>query len=358
MKRRWRWGLRVAGFLLVLWTADVASRSLRFAFWTPFENDPGLNVYVYQRERLGADVLLLGTSKIKAAVIPAVLERQLAADTGHHYSVFSLGQPGSSTFTSWLVLRQVIASNGCPRLVVLELSPATLNAHHGNIPRALRYSAALPDLVRSARWVTSWDRFLGAAGGTFRGVTSGMLFATRGLYWNRVQPALTAATRKRGAQYALRSRRQQLRRLSDLDDDELQQHLNDAAGWGRSQYLDRFAIGGAPEWAFRSIRRLAAERGVRLVIVDPPVAVRYQRQIYPGDEQQRFREYLDRAAAVGELVVADRDAASLGFTDADFVNLTHLHPDGAVRYSRWLSRDVLAPLLAPPASESDGRAPG
>jgi hypothetical protein len=39
-----------------------------------------------------------------------------------------LGQPGTSAFANTRVLRDVVASNGPPRLALLEVTPGCLNA--------------------------------------------------------------------------------------------------------------------------------------------------------------------------------------------------------------------------------------
>jgi hypothetical protein len=357
MSDRRRWVLRVVGFLLLLTLADVTGSWLRISFWTPFENDPGLNVYVYQRERRAADILFLGSSKINTAIIPAVVEGELLTELGQRFTTFCLGQPGSSTLTSWLVLKAVAGSNGDPRVVVLELSPSSLNAHHGDIPRALRYYCSLSDLVWAMPWTTSWSRLVAAPGGAIRGRATGALYATRGLYWSAVSSRLATIARKRGAQFRQNGSWQH-KRLSDLTDDQLRSLVRDARAWGMQQYYGQFDIGGAPEAAFRSICRFTKERGIRLIVLDPPVASPYRREASTVDEMLTYRRYLDGTTSTWDLEWVDIDADLLGLTDADFLNLTHLHPDGAEKYSRHLARTVLAPLLASPASESDGAPTG
>lgn len=354
--RRW-WALRVAGFLLVLMVADAAARWLRIGYWTPFENDRGLAVHVYQQQRHGADILFLGSSRINTAIIPAIVEEELLATLGQPATTFVLGQPGSSALTSWLVLRNVVASNGSPRVVVLELSPGSLNAHHRDTPHALRCYASLPDLVRTAPRLRRWDDLVGATGGAFRGLTSATLFALRGAYWDSVQSQLRAFARKQGAQYP-RTQRWQHRRLADLTDDQRRTLLNGAVGWARHQYLGNYEIGGAPEAAFRAICRLARDRGFPVIVVDPPVATDYRDRATTLEEEREFRDHLDRAARDELVLLPDLDLGSLELTDADFLNLTHLHPDGAARYSRLLAQEALLPAMLPSTGESQDTTSG
>jgi hypothetical protein len=354
------WLARIVGFLLVIVLSDAASSWLRISYWTPFANDRALAIYVYQRQRVAADILFLGTSKINAAVIPAVIEDELLERLGRPVTAFCLGQPGTSAFTSWQVLRDVVSSNGSPSVVVLELSPASLNANHGHIPRDLSSYCLLGDLVEATPWINSWERLVAASGGAFRGVTTCTLSSTRAIYWGSVQPRLETFARKHGAQFGPRRRQQQ--RLSDLSEEQQRQTMRNALPWGRHEYMDRYEIGGAPEAAFRSICRLTRDRGIRLVVLDPPVADRYGRRIATPEESREFRDYLDRAAQTWSFERVELDSAALGLTDADFLNLTHLNWDGAATLSRHLARTVLPGLLAPAATapaieESGGGSP-
>jgi hypothetical protein len=166
-------------------------------------------------------------------------------------------------------------------------------------------------------------------------------------YWESVRPRVEALARKHGAQFG--PRRQQQQRLSDLSEEQQRQLMRNALPWGRHEYMDRYEIGGAPEAAFRSICRLTRDRGIRLVVLDPPVADRYGRRIATPDESREFRAYLDHAAQTCSFERVELDPAALGLTDADFLNLTHLNWDGAAMLSRHLARTVLLRLLAPAA---------
>jgi hypothetical protein len=162
-----------------------------------------------------------------------------------------------------------------------------------------------------------------------------------------VEPRLEGFTRKHGSQFGPRRWRQ--RRLSDLTDEQQELLVRDAVAWGRHEYMDRWEIGGAPVAAFRSICRLTHDRGIRLVVLDPPVAEGYRRWIATPEESREFQSYLDHAAQTCAFESVELDPAALGLSDADFLNLTHLNWDGAATVSRHLARTVLLRLLAPPA---------
>jgi hypothetical protein len=338
------WLLRIVGFLLVIVLSDAASSWLRVGYWTASADNRALAIYVYQRQRVAADVLFLGTSKINTAVIPAVIEDTLSESLGRPVTAFCLGQPGTSAFTSWLVLRDVVSSNGSPGVVVLELSPASLNANHGHIPRDLSSYCSLLDLAGAAPWIDSPERLVAASEGAFRGLATCTLFATRALYWDSLRPRIEKLARRHGAQFGPRQRPQ--KRLSDLTEEQQRQLMRDALPWGRHEYMDRYEIGGAPEAAFRSICRLTRDRGIPLVVLDPPVAERYGRRIATPDESRELRSYLDRAAPACSFKRVELDPAALGLTDADFLDLTHLNSDGAATLSRHLASAVLPGLLA------------
>jgi len=339
-----RWLLRIVGLLAVLVVADISAGVLRITYWTPFENHHALRIFAYQHEMPRADILFLGTSRIRTAVMPAVIEKALSSRLGRDVSTYCLGQDSSTAYTSWLVLDDAVAAHGPPEMIVLEVFPASLNSNHHHVARDLRYYSSISEIVRAARWIDSRDRLSAAAGGSFRGFSSLVLYGSRWLYARDFESDLARHRRRKGAQFP-RTITRQHRRLSDLDANQRHALLDDAVPYARKHYMGHFEVGGAPEAGFRAIIDLARTRGIPLVLVDPPVIPDYREAVCSPEENAEYRETLDRALRDPRPSLVEADLSGLELTEDDFLDLTHLNPWGASKFSRYVAREILLPVM-------------
>ena len=169
--------LRFVGFLALVTLVGGISQALGLKYWMPRSNNRSLNVYLYQREGIEPDVLIVGSSKILRGLVPAVIDAELTEELGREVSTYTVAQLGAGCFTNSIVLRDVLTSNRPPKVVVFEVSPGALNANHNKVADGLRYYASIPDLIQAAPWLTDGERLGGAASGCFRGFANLALFA-------------------------------------------------------------------------------------------------------------------------------------------------------------------------------------
>jgi hypothetical protein len=342
-----RWLFRVLGFLAVIIAGDALSWGLGTKYFTPLSHRRTLKVWAYQQKGSPADVLYLGTSKIRSAVIPRLIDDELSADLGREINTFCLAQQGSSCYENWMVLRDVVASNGAPSAIVLELSPPAVNANHGNLARGIHYFTGTPDLIRSIPWLDSQKRRRAACAAPFRGFTNLVALGMRPIYEDDLQRILSRISRGSGAQYSPQSMEIH-DRISDLQKAERTIALQNAVSIGRSSPMTHFEVGGAPGWGFDSICRFARSRSIPLVILDPPTVKDIDSLLVLPSEAETFRRFVEGYSDHPGVQWVDTDAETLNLTDADFRDFTHLHPEGARKFSRHLAHSVLLPLLQNP----------
>jgi hypothetical protein len=294
-----------------------------------------------------ADVFFLGTSKIRTTVMPEVIEGTLSSRLGREVRIYCFGQNGSNPNTSRLVLDDAIAAHGLPAAIVLEVSPGAFNRNHGHVVRDLRFYSSLADIAGAVRWIDTRDRLKAAAAGSFRGLSSLTRYGSRWLYPGQFEPELSRHQRRRGAQFPPTARKYH-RRLSDRDPAARQALLDTAIPYARTTYLDRYSVGGAPMAGFQRIIGLAAAEGIPVVLVEPPVTPAYRAAICTDDEHAAFRMVIEESLTDSHPPVVEADLSGVELTDRDFLDLTHLHPDGATKVSRHLAQTVLLPLLQNP----------
>jgi hypothetical protein len=337
------WALRIVGFLLVIVMADLVATRLRLKYWLPRTNDRSLNVYLYQRDRVRPDVLFVGSSKTLRGIVPSIIEKELGAALGRPVSAFNVAQLGTSAFGNSLVLRDLVDSNGSPGVVVLELSPAALNANHGGIPDSLRYYCSSRDLLRSLGWLSSIQRLTAAAGGSFRGISNLALYLHHSIFPHGMIAGLETLVERRGREFPDPAGPDTS--LSELPEESWRKLLQRLRRHHRPRLVDRYRIGGAPEAGFRAIRRLTGDRGIPLVVYNPPVTRAYRRAILPAAVRREFADYITSAAAADGFLYLDLDGGAPRLSQRDFIDLGHLNDDGATKLSRHMARSVLAPLM-------------
>jgi hypothetical protein len=169
----------------------------------------------------------------------------------------------------------------------------------------------------------------------------------RPIYEDDLQRILTRISRGSGAQYSPQSMEIH-DRISDLQKAERTIALQNAVSIGRSSPMTHFEVGGAPGWGFDSICRFARSRSIPLVILDPPTVKDIDSLLVLPSEAETFRRFVEGYSDHPGVQWVDTDAETLNLTDADFRDFTHLHPEGARKFSRHLAHSVLLPLLQNP----------
>lgn len=339
-----QWVLRIAGFLGTVTVVGGLSQAVGLKYWMPRSNNRSLNVYLYQREKIEADVLVVGSSKILRGLVPSLIDAELTDGLGRKVSTYTVGQLGAGCYTNSIVLRDVLASNRPPKVVIFEVTPGALNANHNNVPNALRYYASIPDLIRATPWLTDGERMSGAASGYFRG------FANLALYGHHIAfpHGLTAGLERlllwSGRMYGITSDPPE--RLSSLSPRQRKRMIHQTARLARVLRMDRYRIGGAPEAGFDHSCRLARSVGFRLVVINPPVTDDYRRLVFPDAVTNEYSQFMREAERSEAFDFYDLDRGIPRLTDADFLDLGHLNSDGARKLSRYVATDILLPMMS------------
>lgn len=335
-----QWLLRFGGFLGLLLLTQFAARWLGLGYWQPVVNNQALKMYLYQLDGLAPDILFLGTSKVNRAVIPAVVEEGQG-------SVFCLGQRGMGLQAQAIVLRDVLRTNGRPRLVVLEITPAMLNANHGGFRDVLRFYASPSDLVRAVPRLRTPAAWRAAGQGVFRGMTSLYLRAWSRILHGGQERQLASIRRLKGGRYDPVPP-EGMQRLSDLTVGEQQDLLGKIREEGRRSYMRHYEIGGMATEGLEQIIRLTRRQGIGLVLFNPPVTRAYRRAMYRPDEYARYLRYVEEISRREGIPFHDLDDGRLQLTPADFHDFGHLNAAGAEKVSRYMARDLLGPALESP----------
>ena len=324
------------------------SQIVGLKYWMPRINDRSLNVYLYQREKIEPDILIVGSSRILRGLIPELIDTELADGLGRRTTTYTVGQLSANCYTNSMVLRDVLASNRPPEVVIFEASPGALTANHNRVPDALKYYASIPDLVRATPWLTNGDRMSGAASGYFRGFANFALYAHHLAFPHGLTAGLERLLLWRGRMYGITTDSPD--RLTSLPPQKRRRMIDRITRLSRKLHMDRYRIGGAPEAGFYRSCRLTQRYGIRLVVINPPVTDDYRRLMFSDALTDEYLRFMAEAERSEGFLFYDLDRGVPELTDADFMDLGHLNSDGSRTLSRYVAREILLPIM----SDRDG----
>jgi hypothetical protein len=324
------WAVALAALL------NLAMDAWRLKYYQPRSSRWSLNAYALQQSGTRPDILFLGTSRtllgINANLVLDTLDR-----AGHNgVSVFNVAQPASGVVTSRILLRDLIRSNGCPGVVVLEVSPASLNQNGDWWPNVSDYATVLdvPDILPSVTTLEHLDFLLSSA------LRGGLR-----LYDRLATPPESSAIDR---QLATRgSRRSALTwRPEEIGAGPPGRSLRRVVRVHRRNLWRDMDIGGSTERALHDIAVLAEGCSARLVLIDLPMILPYSSR----DEQLVIRPYLEAIhefAASRGAVFFDANAGETAIEPGHFGDPLHLNLGGSIVFSERLAREVLLPVLDP-----------
>ncbi len=303
-------------------------------------------------ERNPVHVLCLGTSRLGLAFSAAEVQarlRQATAETSLH--VFNASIAAQDYPTANAILSEVLKRGKCPSLVVIEVAPelvARYNLWLGNHvmphPTWRHLGVYVGDLVRDLVHVPDLvkDRLIPL----YRcrqqirtGVCTSVL--------DTVTPPPAATSD--GPPCATEGNERFLDRDPDVVfPDRVELGLRTLRDW-----LRNYQVGGLAALNLEQLVRRCRERGMTVVLVAPPVSA-VQRRLYAGPIDTAFTGYIQRLARAYHCTYVDYRAC---LPDGLFVDNHHvMTPQGAVRFSRRLTREVLVPAWpgrVPAASRQD-----
>ena len=344
MRQSHQWIQRIIGFVVLIVLVNALSLQLGLKYWMPRANGRTLNVYVYQRQEIQTDVLIVGSSRILRALTPSIVEDELSGALSRPFTAYNVGQLGTRVIANSLVMKDVLASNSAPRIVIFEVSVGALHSKRGDLQDGLRYYASLGDLVRSTRWwITSPGCGAAAAAGSFRGFSNLFLYGHHLLFPHGLNRGLEKILQREGGVYG--AGEPPGGRLSDLTLAARQKKIRNLQSQKRFWETQTGEIGGPPEKAFRRVCRLVHESGAKLVVLNPPLTQEFREQVYPEFLRREYARYLTQAAGSEGFEYRDLDAEVTDLTEDDFLDFGHLNEVGSRKVSAYTAREVLLPLL-------------
>jgi hypothetical protein len=287
-------------------------------------------------ETLGGDIVVTGDSRMYHAVNPAVMQETLQGIKGTAYTTFNFGIPSGTTPIFLMVAHEAAIHRPPPRVFILGVTPALFSCCDavgaaGTQP-GVRWSG-VPLFVKAA-WRTNVEDagasvFYGASRllGTRTELTAAvhdltlpapMTFQNRGYssLGGRVPPAQQdVRARGRAGGYA------------ELMDKSKGCELRPTPGRYLAEAID-------------DLKR----HGVKVVVMGTPQA----RQLdWYHDEKHTYFEYIDEV----KRVTAERGVPFVDLNDppgiesTDFLDGDHLSEPGAAVFTRYVAKEVVAPLL-------------
>jgi len=344
MRQSHKWIQRIIGFVVLIVLVNALSLQLGLKYWMPRANGRTLNVYVYQRQEIQTDVLIVGSSRILRALTPSIVEDELSGALSRPFTAYNVGQFGTRVIANSLVMKDVLASNPAPRIVVFEVSVGALHSNRGDLQDGLRYYASPGDLVRSTRWwITSPGCAAAAAAGSFRGFSNLFFYGHHLPFPHGLNRGLEKIQQRGGGVYG--AGEPTGGRLSDLTLAARQKKIRNLQSQRRFWETQTGEIGGPPEQAFRRVCRLVHESGAKLVVLNPPLTQEFREQVYPEILRREYARYLTQAAGSEGFEYRDLDAEVTHLSEDDFLDFGHLNEVGSRKVSAYTAREVLLPLL-------------
>ncbi|MFZ5481711.1 MAG: hypothetical protein ACOZNI_33420 [Myxococcota bacterium] len=288
------------------------------------------------------DVAVVGSSRSHYGLPPSGLDVCLSEALGRRTRSVGLNRLTAAAYAQDLVARTLLADNA-PAVLVVEVAPETLNAQHfeldyniastaepSDVPECLLHGRSPATCARPLlRGVENVAQLFDRPLADNAHITWMMLYEGGGQYCYSDD-----ACRTRNATYDEKKRGRWQERMDRL-----------IPSVREGRFVDYDVRGGIAAAHFRALLDRETARGVKVVVVNLPVAEAYQAQI-PDEVYAEFlaamRDELGpRGVPFVDLNTPDRQRDRASFVDPD-----HLNATGAERLTRALCTDTLAPLLA------------
>jgi hypothetical protein len=268
------------------------------------------------------EIVLLGSSRFEVGLDAGEVSKQL---DGGKTLIFNASVPAGDFIATDFMFERLLQDGIQPRLLVLEVSPETLNHRNSwmrfhihrqltwrDVPRFLTDILALGDLH-----ILVSERFM-----PLREHRKDILYA---IGWSDLgQNAASPSMIPLGLKHSERLAAASVNVTSELCQRgvELPRIL-----------LKDYETGGNAGQAFQRILQRCRQRNIEVILVGVPVTSWY-RSTYTPEIEQAFRDYVETIQhAYGCRFIDLRDRVP----DAMFVDIHHLNPTGRVFFSRLLA---------------------
>lgn len=322
--------LAAATALVPILLANPVADALGLKYWA--EGWGPRKLHALQGSDLRPEVLMLGSSRLDAALVAGRLEREVGAALGRPVVAYNAAQAATGASEPAWILRDLIASNGCPAVVVLDVHVEGFSAESERLLRSLEVYTSLADLPAALPYVlfdpARLDALLGSPMRGFGNLARALAAPPTSQREARHARAFVA---RRGAKYWPDPVGEPPRSLAERSRDEI---AREARGRRRfllvEHHLDRFRLGGLPARNLERLADLAAGCGARLILVKLPTRYSMARWGF-ADEEAAADAFVAGFAARRGAVVLDLARTLEPLADEDFFDLSHLSFRGAVK---------------------------
>jgi hypothetical protein len=313
---------------------NAAADAWRLKYYRPKAPRSNMNAYVFQQSGQPVDILFLGSSRSRQG-INTNLVMDVLQEAGHEgVSAFNVAQPALGTVTAQIMLGDLIRSNGCPGIVVLEVSPSSLNQNGDWWPAVGDYASVrhAPVVLQS---VTNFERLDFLLVSALRG---GMRFYDR--LARSPGPQMAARTlATRGSLHG-----DLAGRPGPVEQGPGNRSIRMARNLYRRKFWRNLDIGGSTTAALRRCAVLAEGCRARLVLVRMPTLIGSNPEDREGGDLP-FLGAIGEFEASHDVVFLDAHATDIGIQRDHFRDPVHLNLGGSIVFGEYLAREVLLPLL-------------
>ncbi|MHC4713274.1 MAG: DUF1574 family protein [Planctomycetota bacterium] len=317
----------------------------RVVFHLPVKPDcKSQNPYLEKIEPYSAlqrvpDVLYMGSSRIWTGVIPSLVSEIAAAD-GLEIEGYNLGSSATTPVVHYKFLRDLVLPRGRPQLIILEVAAREFNRNNGRSEKPLFYLSRAGDV---GAFLTQWPSFSEA----------------RALVLSNV---FVSSRRFRDIRAWIQGKKDEAVDAGGTEPVTLQHEdgwleyvyappveWSEKREYWRKVYLEEvlidYEIAGLPDYCFRRLLDLAAEKGIAVKLVNMPVTEE-QMEFFSKGEYETYIEYLRAVAERYKVELIDYNTPDGRPPMAMFHDTHHLNTDGARFFSKAVAADVVIPFFA------------
>jgi hypothetical protein len=336
--------LRVAAAVaaaLVL-AANPVADALGLKYWA--EGWGPRKLHALQTSGLRPEVLILGSSRMDAALVAGRIERALRGALERPVVVYNAAQAANGATEPVWILDDLVASNGCPRVVVVDLHVEGLSVASERVVRSFGIYAPLSDLPRVLPHILldpeRLDAFLGIPFRGFGNLSRALAESPRSPRAQRLAQTFVA---RRGSKYWPNGKTPRGRPEESLASRSRRDIEREARGRRAflidEHHLDLFALGGLPAANLERLADLAGKCDARLVLLELPT--RYaMREWGFGEAEAAARAFIAEFAARRGAAHLDLARTLEPLAGEDFFDLSHLSFRGAAKAS-----DAVVPAI-------------
>jgi hypothetical protein len=321
------------------WLGEVTG----YRFWQPTINSNAERIFAFERHVEHADVVFLGSSRTDRGINAPEMQVVLSEALGEPVSAYSFGVPNACMLESASFTENILVGKKTPKLVVAAVSVQDLYVNPDAAVTHFRYYATQTEILRLLPMIRTEREFEAVMYGLCRGLSSFELALVEAPFLPKLDARVQQALAQRGS-YWRDTASEKGARFADRDD---QRAVLDKAIWRQSGQIEGAYFDGP---GVEALRRLVADtraRGIRLLLVENPQLPEYYQGWYSTTPAyEAYKAFLREFTAKEGIPLFDKTAVELGLDARDFHDPDHMHPDGALKFTRILATEAIAPLLA------------